>query len=83
MKNFYTYLLISGIFWGIATYALVSELEHTKKFCNRTESESGLAAECFAPAAVIYTAIFAVLFVLDLSRIWLMHSTSRKTKVRQ
>jgi len=37
--------------------------------CKLQERHSGLWAECFSPAAVIFSALFVLMFIVDLIRI--------------
>ena len=76
--RFRTYVVISMIFWGLAAFILSSVLESHRRFCDKTEGASGLAAECFAPAALIYTLLFAGLLLLDLIRLTLTFMADRK-----
>ena len=77
MKRFYAYLAASIVFWAMTSYVLWGVLDSFRNFCGRQEAESGLAAECLAPAAVVFTAMFGVLLLIDLVRLGLMFSVSR------
>ena len=80
MRRFYGYLVASAVFWAIAAYTLWGVVNSLRSFCNRQEAESGLAAECLAPAAVVFTAMFAILLLIDLVRLGIMFSLSRNAR---
>ena len=55
--------------WGLMGLTLWGLLGTLETGCQLLEQRSGLWAECFAPAAQVFIAAFAMLFVCDLVRV--------------
>ena len=68
MTAFRWHILLTAIVWISLAAMLLALLDTLKSGCQLQESDSGLWAECFAPSAVIFTGIFAAIFVADLVR---------------
>ena len=74
------FIIASILLWvlmGLTLWGLLSTLEFG---CKLQEQRSGLWAECFAPAGLIFMAAFALLFVIDLTRVVLVLWSSKPAK---
>jgi hypothetical protein len=63
-----TFTIASIVLWLLLGFALWAMLETFESGCKLQEARSGLWAECFAPAAVVFNAIFSVIFLVDVVR---------------
>ncbi len=62
------YIGVSVVFWMLAGAVFWSFLDTLKFGCQLQERDSGLWAECFAPAALIFSLAFLLLFAVDVVR---------------
>jgi TRAP-type C4-dicarboxylate transport system permease small subunit len=69
--------LITLSLLGLTGWGMLQNLEAS---CKRQEQHSGLWAECIAPAALIFSALFALMFIIDLIRIALVLWASKPEK---
>ena len=66
------FIVASLITWALLGLTGWGLFQHLETSCKRQEQHSGLWAECYAPAALIYAALFALVLVFDLIRIVLV-----------
>jgi hypothetical protein len=64
----WTFVLTSVALWALLGFTLWGLLGTLETGCKLQEERSGLWAECFAPAGLIYTTLFATIFLIDLVR---------------
>jgi hypothetical protein len=64
------FIVASIMLWGMMGLILWGLLDTLEFGCKLQERQSGLWAECFAPAALIFTAAFALLFTIDSIRLF-------------
>lgn len=76
------YIAASVLFWLLTGTVFWWFLETLKTGCQIQERESGLAAECFAPAGLVFSLAFVVLLLVDVIRIVLAFSMRRSSKLR-
>ena len=74
------FLAISFLVWALLGGTLWELLSTLEFGCKLQERDSGLWAECFAPAAIVFMAAFAVIFVVDLVQIVLAFRQMRKVE---
>jgi hypothetical protein len=75
-----SFVLTSVLMWVLLGETLWSLLNTLEASCRLHESRSGLWAECIAPAALILSALFALMFIVDLIRIALVLWASKPEK---
>jgi len=62
------YIATSVVFWLLTAAVYWAVLETLASGCELQEKDSGLSAECFAPAGVFFSLAFLVLLVVDVFR---------------
>ncbi len=63
------FIIASILLWGLMGLTLWGLLRTLELGCKLQEQNSGLWAECFAPAGLIFVAAFVLLFAVDLIRL--------------
>lgn len=63
------FILASTLLWALMGLTLWGLLHTLEIGCKLQEQRSGLWAECFAPAGLIFMTAFALLFIVDLIRL--------------
>jgi hypothetical protein len=64
----FIYISISLVVWallGLTLWGMISTLEFG---CQLRERDSGLAAECIAPALLLFSGAFLLIFIIDIVR---------------
>ncbi|SMC93477.1 hypothetical protein SAMN06272759_11263 [Novosphingobium sp. B1] len=64
-----TFVLSSVLLWGLLGATLWGLLNTLEAQCKIQERQSGLWAECFGPAALIFTGLFGLVLFVDVIRI--------------
>lgn len=76
------YIAASILFWLLAGAVFWSFLETLKTGCQLQERDSGLWAECFAPAGLVFSLAFLALLIVDVIRTVLAFSMRRACEPR-
>jgi len=74
------FLVASFVTWGLLGLTALVLLQTLEASCKLHEQRSGLWAECFAPAATIFIGLFALVFMIDLTRTALVLWASKPEK---
>jgi uncharacterized membrane protein len=74
------YIGASLVFWAIALWFFYSLNQQTASQCKINEARSGLWAECYGFAALVYLVVFCTLVVIDLVRLVIALSRDGSSK---
>ncbi len=69
IRRRWIFVLSSVLMWALMGFTFWGLLGTLQMGCQLQERNSGLWAECFAPAGLIYTLLFGALFLIDLVRV--------------